>query len=184
MVVRFAVNIRFYTDETAQCRVRIGSLEDLHTIDSKLMLGLRADSVLVRASFTRAAPDSPAFAAAFYLRFFELAPMLRALFPSQMRAQEAKFAHALHTLLDFLEAPEVLVAGLRQLGARHRRYGAQPMHFALVGEALIQTLERALANGLSAAERGAWQRLFGWIMAQMVVGWSEAEAQDAAHCAA
>lgn len=142
-------------------------------VDVELASGLRADGVLARASFVRLVADPLAFTAAFYQRLFALAPALRPLFARELVSQHEKFAHTLSTVLGCMQAPDALSVALRQLGARHRSYGAQPQHFAFVGEALVQTLDAA-EDGLEAHERAAWQRLFAWIMASMLRGWSEA----------
>jgi len=142
-------------------------------VDVELASGLRADGVLARASFARLVPDPLAFTAAFYQRLFALAPVLRPLFARELASQHELFAQTFSTVLGLMQTPEALSTALRQLGSRHRSYGAQPLHFAVVGEALVQTLDAA-EDGLDARERAAWQRLFAWIMASMLLGWSEA----------
>ena len=117
-----------------------------------------------------------AFAETFYARLFELAPGVRSLFPADLQAQQEKFAQTLSTIVSFVDEPLVLLSGLRQLGARHNAYGALPTHYAVVGEALLHTLETCSGTGLTAAARQAWRRLYGWIVAEMLSG-AQASAQ-------
>lgn len=131
---------------------------------------LRIDAELLRDSFAAAAADARAFAARFYARLFELAPGARGLFPTDLQAQQEKFVQTLATIVACVDDPARLSTGLRQLGLRHLAYGAQPLHYAMLGEALLSTLERSNAAGLSAAARHAWRRLYGWIVAEMMTG--------------
>jgi hemoglobin-like flavoprotein len=129
-----------------------------------------ADSALLRASFAAAASDPVAFADAFYTRLFTLAPAARELFHADIGMQREKFAQTLGTVVAFLDAPETLVPELRRLGARHVGYGTLPLHYALVGEALLDTLAMASPDGLDRNARAAWHRLYGWIVSEMLAG--------------
>lgn len=140
------------------------------TLDTPMLEQLRADAGALRASFVAAADEPRSFAATFYARLFELAPQARALFPTDMQAQQDKFAQTLGTIVAFIDDPAKLVAGLRQLGARHLAYGAQPGHYAPVGEALLWTLEQRSDGGLPPEARVAWRRVYGWIVAEMLSG--------------
>jgi hemoglobin-like flavoprotein len=142
----------------------------LQAPDPEVIARLRADSAVLRDSFAAAAADPRGFAAQFYTRLFELAPAARALFPADLNAVQEKFAQTLATIVAFAEDPAALIVGLRQLGARHVAYGTQPQHYAMVGEALLWTLDRACAGGIAADQRAAWRRLYGWIVAEMLSG--------------
>lgn len=142
----------------------------LQAADPEFATRLRVDAELLRSSFAAAASDSRGFAARFYARLFELAPAARALFPADLQSQQEKFAQTMATIIGFVDDPVTLVSGLRQLGARHVAYGTQPLHYAMVGEALLWTLEEASAGGLPEGASAAWQRLYGWIVSEMIQG--------------
>ncbi len=129
-----------------------------------------ADAALLRDSFAAAVTDPAAFAEAFYARLFALAPAARELFRPDIGMQREKFAQTLATVVAFLDAPEALAPELRRLGARHVGYGTLPVHYALVGEALLDTLAMAAPDGLDGKARAAWQRLYGWIASEMLAG--------------
>lgn len=142
----------------------------LQAPDAEIVARLRADAEVLRESLAVAAADPRGFAARFYERLFELAPNARALFPADLQAQQEKFAQTLVTIVAFADDPTALISGLRQLGTRHVAYGAQPLHYAMVGEALLWTLDRSGPADLGNDGRAAWRRLYGWIVAEMLCG--------------
>ena len=142
----------------------------LQATNPDLVTQLRADAEVLSVSFAAAAADPRGFAARFYARLFELAPAARELFPAELQSQQEKFAQTIATIIGFVDDPATLIGGLRQLGARHVAYGTQPQHYALVGEALLWSLERAHPGGLPGDARAAWLRLYGWIVSEMIQG--------------
>lgn len=95
---------------------------------------------------------------------------MRALFPDDLRHQQQKLTQALVVLVRGLDQPQVLEPVLRQLGARHAGYGAQAGHYAVVGEALIETLDELGGEPMDASTRAAWAGLYGWVAATMLAG--------------
>jgi NAD(P)H-flavin reductase/hemoglobin-like flavoprotein len=77
----------------------------------------------------------------FYSRLFASAPEARALFPVAMTAQRDRLLNALVRIVSQVDDLDALVPFLRGLGRDHRKFGAQPAHYALVGAALLATLE-------------------------------------------
>lgn len=129
---------------------------------------------LLRRSFTSATRHPERFAPSFYQRLFELAPQVRALFPDDLKHQQQKLTQALVMLVRGLDQPQDLVPVLRKLGARHVAYGAQPAHYMVVGEALIDTVDKLAEQPLDSATRTAWAQTYGWIVATMLSGASHA----------
>lgn len=125
---------------------------------------------LLRRSFALATREPERFAPRFYERLFTLAPAVRALFPDDLRHQQQKLTQALVVLVRGLDQPQVLEPVLRQLGARHAGYGAQAGHYAVVGEALIDTLDELGGEPMDASTRAAWAGLYGWVAATMLAG--------------
>lgn len=126
----------------------------------------------------------PELAERFYERLFELQPGARALFPTDLAAQQQKFRHTLQTVLAMVDAAVLqgepadsafprgvnseLERQLAQMGLRHQAYGALPVHYAAVGEALLHALDQVETQPLDATERAAWIRLYAWISARML----------------
>jgi hemoglobin-like flavoprotein len=138
------------------------------------------DIALVRRTFDLVVPIAGVAADMFYERLFYMAPSLRRMFPEDMRDQKRKLmvmlAVAVHSLGDL----DALVPQLMTLGARHATYGVKDSHYKAVGEALIWTLERGLANAFTPAVERAWVRVYRLIAATMQAGADEAATLQAA----
>jgi len=78
----------------------------------------------------------------FYTRWFAVDPSARDLFPPEMGAQRASFAHALSWLFGELIAQRAHepVAFLAQLGRDHRKYGVTSTHYKSMQDALYTSL--------------------------------------------
>lgn len=138
------------------------------------------DLMLVRESFDKVVPIAGIAADLFYERLFYLAPSLRGMFPVDMRDQKRKLMVMIATAVQGLHDLDRLVPQLTALGAQHAGYGVQSHHYAIVGDALIWTLERGLGNDFTPAVRQAWTRVYGLLAAVMQDGASEAITMRAA----
>ena len=130
-------------------------------------------NVRLRRSFLAVIRDPEAFGELFYQRLFELAPPVRAMFPDDMKSQQQKLVHAIAVLVRGLDQPQAMEPVLRLLGARHVGYGVHAHQYVVVGEALIDTLDRVGDAPLDDATRQAWTQLYGWVAATMLAGAEE-----------
>src|SRR5205823_6527027 len=94
----------------------------------------------------------------------------RPLFHGDMAEQRRKLMATLAAVVGGLsDLPSVLPAA-STLAKRHVAYGAQPEHCAVVGEALLWTLERGLGSQwtpqLAAAWTAAYTTLSGYMIDQ------------------
>jgi AraC-like DNA-binding protein/hemoglobin-like flavoprotein len=121
----------------------------------------------LRGQFGRVAEQSPSFAAAFYERFFALAPQLRSLFRGSLPEQSAKLMRMIALLVTRADMPDSLAEPLAQLGARHVAYGVAAADFEPMCEALLATLDEYLPGDFDAEARRAWTRLFDRVVALM-----------------
>jgi serine/threonine protein kinase/pimeloyl-ACP methyl ester carboxylesterase len=119
---------------------------------------LEVDSihVAVASSFIRVKAQ-PSFARSLYTRLFELSPDVRALFPANMTAQEAKLVHMLEVAIDSLSAPESLDSMLADLGRRHVHYGAKIEHFKALWTAMLAALAEHEKDAWTPALETAWK---------------------------
>lgn len=115
---------------------------------------------MVRQSLERLRPDAVPVINLFYMRLFAIAPAVRALFPDDMIAQNDKFADMIATATGLVDDPARLEPLLAELGRRHRAYGADPRHYALVEEALLWALERHLGPDFTGETREAWRAFY------------------------
>lgn len=106
----------------------------------------------------------------FYARLFELAPSVRILFPDDMDEQKRVLLATLRLLRRSLRDLPALQPTLRQLGARHVQYGAQPEHYGLVARVLVDTLADLAGASWSADAAEQWGRALGAVAEEMLAG--------------
>ena len=123
---------------------------------------------LVRSSFARVVPISEQAAGLFYDRVFELAPQVRPLFKGDLREQGRKLMAMLGTITAKLDDLDTLVPAAQQLARRHVNYGVEPAHYAVVGQALIDTLARGLGDDFTPDTRAAWQTAYATLSGVMI----------------
>ncbi|WP_376796602.1 globin family protein [Thermogemmatispora sp.] len=124
---------------------------------------------LLKESFGLIAPQKEAFARRFYERLFAAYPQTRLLFAgTDMRRQESALMATLAAVVAGVERGENLEPVLRRLGERHYRYGVQPEHYPLVGQALLATFGDFLGPRFSPAMHDAWAQAFEVISSQMI----------------
>src|SRR5215211_7453507 len=88
---------------------------------------------------TFVAPRGDELMDAFYSRLFTAAPAVKPLFAgTDLRRQKAMLLSALVLLRKSLRDLDAIVPTLRQLGARHVAYGAQPAHYPVVAGAMLE----------------------------------------------
>ncbi|MGA0609894.1 globin domain-containing protein [Caldimonas sp. KR1-144] len=125
---------------------------------------------LVRESFATLAPIAPEAAAIFYRNLFALDPKLKPKFRGDMEAQGAALMNMIAWAVGRLERAEELLPALRELGARHGRYGVRSEHYATVGAALVQTLAEGLGEAFTSEVGSAWIEMYDLISATMMAG--------------
>jgi len=136
---------------------------------------MNADQIaLVQSSFAKVAPISEQAAALFYARLFELAPEVRALFKGDMVEQGRKLMLMLAMITSKLNQLDTLVPAAQGLARRHVAYGAQAAHYAVVGQALLDTLAKGLGDEFTPEVREAWTAAYATLSAVMI----EAAAQQ------
>ena len=123
---------------------------------------------LVRTSFALVQPIAAQAAAIFYDKLFAADPSLRALFRGDMAHQGERLMTMIGSAVGLLDRPDTLLPVLRQLGARHGGYGVVDAHYASVGTALLQTLERGLGAAFTPEVRDAWVETYGLISRTMI----------------
>jgi hemoglobin-like flavoprotein len=74
---------------------------------------------------------------------------------------------------------DAILPKLRELGARHVRYGARPEHYPVVGSALIAAMAEIAGAAWNAEYEAAWSAAFDIVASAMLEGAEEA-ALDAA----
>jgi hemoglobin-like flavoprotein len=96
----------------------------------------------------------------FYERLFELDPSLRPLFKNAIMDQGRKLMQTIGVVVAGMHMPETLQPALRELGTRHLNYGVKSEYYAVVGEALLYTIEQILGNKFTGNVNIAWRALY------------------------
>lgn len=123
---------------------------------------------LVQSSFAKVQPISEQAAALFYGRLFELAPQVRPLFKEDLTDQGRKLMLMLAMITSKLNQLETLVPTAQALAKRHVAYGAQAAHYAVVGQALLDTLQEGLGDEFTPEVRAAWTSAYSTLSAVMI----------------
>lgn len=122
----------------------------------------------VRESFALVRPVADQAAAAFYERLFRVAPQVRPMFKGDMAAQGRKLMATIGMVVASLDDLGGLLPAVEALGRRHVAYGAQPAHYAVVGECLVATLREALGDAFPAETEAAWLSAYATLSGAMV----------------
>ena len=116
--------------------------------------------IQVQATWREVEQIAPEAARLFYANLFDLAPHLRPLFRGDMTAQGEKLMHMIGAAVSKLHKPEALTHVLQALGERHQGYGVRDEHYALVGTALLLTLDQGLGSRFTPLVRHAWTEVY------------------------
>jgi len=122
---------------------------------------------LVRESWERVEPVAGVAAALFYGRLFELDPGLRHLFRGDMAEQGRKLMQTLGAVARGPDRMDFLLPGAGALGRRHAAYGVESGQYDTVAQALLWTLERALADAFTPEVRAAWGEAYDLLAGAM-----------------
>lgn len=123
---------------------------------------------LVEQSFAKVAPIAETAAELFYARLFELDPSLKSMFKHDLKEQGRKLMASITMVVKGLRKPETIVGPVQQLGVRHLNYGVKEEHYATVGQALLDTLEKGLGDDFTPEVRSAWEEAYSLLSSVMM----------------
>jgi len=107
----------------------------------------------------------------FYGRLFAVAPGVQPLFEgTDLKRQKGMLLAALVLLRRSLRDLDSVTPKLRDMGARHVRYGAQPEHYPVVGEVLIASMAQVAGEAWTVEFELAWTEAFGVVAGAMLDG--------------
>src|SRR5260370_38628944 len=97
-----------------------------------------------------------------YARLFAAAPAVEPLFAgTDLHRQKTMLLGTLVLLRKSLRNLDAIVPKLRELGARHVAYGAEPAHYPVVGKVLIAAMAEVAGPVWTAEYERAWGEAFG-----------------------
>ena len=131
----------------------------------------------LETSFDHIAPRGDELMDVFYARLFAAAPSVKPLFEgTDLKRQKAMLLAALVLLRRSLRDLDSVTPALRELGARHVRYGAQPAHYPVVGQVLISSMAQVAGDAWSPEYQQAWSEAFAIVADAMLQGAQSVEA--------
>src|SRR5262249_10156008 len=104
----------------------------------------------------------------FYKKLFSLAPELRQLFKGDIHSQSQKLVSLITFAVHKLNSFSDIVSDVRALGMRHKGYKVKPEHFAVVGEALLWTLNKGLGDKWNQETEQAWAATYDTLSKIMI----------------
>ena len=138
------------------------------------------DLEALETSFDLIAPRGDELMDEFYSGLFAAAPAVEPLFAgTDIKRQKAMLLSTLVLLRKSLRDLDAIVPKLRELGARHVAYGAQPEHYPVVGEVLIGAMATVAGPAWKPEYEAAWGSAFEVVAGAMIEG-AESVALDAA----
>lgn len=106
----------------------------------------------------------------FYRVLFATHPNLRSLFPVDLSALYEHFTVTLTLVVEHLGRVTAVDTHLRDLGARHLRYGAQPHHYAAVRDVLVRVLAEHSGSDWNEALARDWRLAITMVIVPMLRG--------------
>lgn len=104
----------------------------------------------------------------FYSRLFEIAPQLKHMFRSPVPEQSKKLLAMINYVIIKLDKLEDILTEVAKLAQRHVSYGVKPEHYAIVGDALLWTLEKGLGENWNREVKEAWTSCYQVLSTAMI----------------
>jgi methyl-accepting chemotaxis protein len=132
---------------------------------------MHLDLDALETSFDLVAPRGDQLMDTFYVRLFATAPAVRPLFAgTNLGRQKTMLLGTLVLLRKSLRDLDAILPKLRELGARHVAYGAEPAHYPVVGQVLIASMAEVAAEAWRPEYERAWAAAFDVVAGAMLDG--------------
>jgi methyl-accepting chemotaxis protein len=139
------------------------------------------DLIALETSLDVVAPRGDELVDVFYARLFAAAPAVRPLFAgTDVNRQKTMLLGALVLLRKSLRDLDAIVPRLRDLGARHVAYGAEPAHYPVVGAVLIASMAEIAGDAWRPEYERAWMEAYAVVAGAMIEGAASAQLPRAA----
>lgn len=105
----------------------------------------------------------------FYTKLFEIGPEVKPLFiRTAIPEQSKKLLAMLNYIIGKLDKLSSILDEVRKLAIRHIGYGIKPEHYAMVGQALLATLETGLGENWNDELKQAWSDCYSLLSEAMI----------------
>ncbi len=123
---------------------------------------------MVQQSWERIKPGAQSAGELFYQKLFEKAPQVRHMFRSDISEQAGKLTYMLTYVVNRLDKLDTMVDDVQKLAVRHDKYGAEPEHYMVVGDCLLETLQEGLGEDWNHQLMRAWAAAYGTLANAMI----------------
>jgi len=124
---------------------------------------------LVQDSWKIITPVSQKMGEEFYNQLFEKAPQLKQLFKSEPKDQAMKLMFMISYLVHRLDQMPDLQEEIVKLANRHKGYGTQIEHYAIIGDTLMWSLKNNLGAQWTKETEEAWKKTYR-LIADLMIG--------------
>ncbi len=129
------------------------------------------DTSLIQSTYLTIKSQPDEFAESFYQILFDKYPNVKPLFlKTDMKKQKDKLMESLDFVLVNVHNIKAFQLILHDLGKRHVKYGAVLTDYPLVGDALLQALEKHLGEAWNPNVKQAWSLAYQSIADTMAEG--------------
>jgi hemoglobin-like flavoprotein len=129
------------------------------------------DVKLIQSTYLTIKSQADEFAESFYQILFDKYPNVQPLFSAtDMGKQKDKLMESLDLVLVNVHNIKAFNSILKELGKRHVKYGAVLTDYPLVGDALLQALEKHLGEAWNPNVKHAWSLAYQSIADTMAEG--------------
>ena len=145
---------------------------------------------LLQRSFSRIEPVAEQFGTIFYERLFAIAPEMKPLFRTDIKAQQSKFMKVIGEVVQLhlramISLPataqasgEAMLPGAFWSGKLHAAYGVRMEDFDSMKQALIWALEQTLQDDLTPEVQDAWSIAYDIVARAMKNGMESPEDEE------
>jgi hemoglobin-like flavoprotein len=124
---------------------------------------------LIRLSWAKVGAIDPLVVGdLFYGKIFEIAPGAREMFNKPIAEQSKKVFAMLSYVISKLDRLEDVIGEIAKLARRHATYGVKEEHYAVVGNALLWTLEKGLGEDWNEDLKEAWADCYSTLATAMI----------------
>lgn len=138
----------------------------------------------IKASYSSLQPQWDKVINRCFDRLFVRTPALKDLYPSNMDPVRREYGRVIALLVDKADRLHEVEDLLRDLGKRHRGYGAEAGHYPLLRDALVAGMKDVAAKGWDYQVEFAWKAFMNEIAKAMHYGKVESAPSSAADAGA
>jgi purine-binding chemotaxis protein CheW len=137
--------------------LRTGNNVSTANNDNKKSQGTGLNVTLLENTFSALAPQGNYIVQRFYEELFSRYPDVKPMFANvSIEDQQRKLLSALKLVINNLRDPDNLNNTLRELGKRHREYGAEDAHYSAVTETLLEVMKEVAGDQWTPEVNQAW----------------------------